>query len=165
MYRTLFRHRLAIVALSLGVTLADVHAGETADPAGAFAIGVAAFNAGRFDAAMESFEAASAAMPQNAEYQHWLGRAYGRLAEQSSWLAAMDLARKTCAAFERAYALDPNDAATIEDLIEYYTEAPPFLGGSPEKAEAMKRRLETLKQGGAQTVAAEPPQVNPVQSR
>jgi len=154
----------AIAALSFILMLSPVHAADSVDAAGAFATGVAAYNAKRFDDAIESFEQASAAAPQSAEYQHWLGRAYGRLAERSSWLTAMDLARKTCAAFERAYALDPNDVGTVEDLIEYYTEAPAFLGGSDEKAEALRHRLETLQHSGAQTVSADQP-ANAIQSR
>ncbi|MBI5616556.1 MAG: hypothetical protein HY943_09720 [Gammaproteobacteria bacterium] len=148
------KYRLAIAALGLGLLMSAAQA-DSGTAREAFASGVEAFNAKRFEAAVTSFEQASATVPQSAEYQHWLGRAYGRLAEQSSWLRATELARKTCAAFERAHALDPNDVGTVEDLIEYYTEAPAFLGGGSNKAAAMKRYLEQLQQGAARTVSVD----------
>ena len=82
-----------------------------------------------FKKASESYEKAVAADPSNSEYQHWLGRAYGRRAETSSPFTAPGLASKARQHFEKAVALNPRNQEAVSDLFEYYLEAPGFLGG------------------------------------
>ena len=43
--------------------------------------------------------------------------------------------------FERAVALDPNNEEALNDLFDYYLEAPGFLGGGYEKAEQIAKRI------------------------
>ena len=107
-----------------------------------FETGRRLFGEKKFDAAAQAFEQAVRADPWMSEYHLWLGRAYGRLAERSSSFRAFGLAMKTRASLERAVDLDPNNTAALVDLMDYYNQAPGFLGGSHEKAEEIRKRLE-----------------------
>ena len=71
----------------------------------------------------------------------WLGRAYGRRAETSSFLTAPRLASRARERFERAVALDPGNKAAIGDLFDYYMEAPGILGGGADKAAALAEKF------------------------
>ena len=64
----------------------------------------------------------------------WLGRAYGRRAETSFAVNAMSWAAKARQSFEKAVQLDPSNAEAVDDLFEYYLEAPGILGGGLDKA-------------------------------
>jgi tetratricopeptide (TPR) repeat protein len=75
--------------------------------------------------------------PKNAVYYDWLGRAYGRQAQNASKFRLPFLARKTKNAWDTALALDPDNLDVRDDLITYYTQAPGFVGGSKEKAREM----------------------------
>ena len=71
----------------------------------------------------------------------WLGRAYGRRAETSSFVTAPGYASKARQHFERAVELNPRNLEAIEDLFEYYLEAPGFLGGGLDKAARLTQRI------------------------
>ena len=75
--------------------------------------------------------------PRSSEYYDWLGKAYGTQAQKAGTLKQPFLAKKTKAAWDKAIELDPNNLEAKEDMIEYYLQAPGFLGGSKEKARAM----------------------------
>jgi tetratricopeptide (TPR) repeat protein len=92
--------------------------------------------------AAELFEKALALAPRSSEYQLWLGRAYGRRAETGSWVLAASNASKARQCFETAIALDPHNRDAMNDLFDYYLNAPGLLGGGLDKAEAMARRIE-----------------------
>ena len=77
----------------------------------------------------------------NSSYYDWLGKAYGRRAEQSSFLTALAYARKTRESFEKAVALDEANLEALGDLFEYYLEAPGMVGGGIEKAENVAARI------------------------
>jgi len=87
--------------------------------------------------AADALEKAVAAEPNNAEYVLWLGRAYGRRAETSSPLMAMVHAGKARQQFEKAVQLNPHYLEALNDLFEYYLEAPAFLGGGLDKAQRL----------------------------
>lgn len=113
-------------------------------PAGAkasFLIGRGHFMLGDFKKASEAFERALAADPANSEYALWLARAYGRRAETSSPFSAPKYASKARTYFEKAVALDPNDEEALNDLFNYYLEAPGFLGGGYDKAERIAQQI------------------------
>ena len=82
--------------------------------------------------------------PDTAKYHHMLGKSYGRIADQSRGLKAMQLARKILKSFQAAADLDKHNEKIITDLIEYYLQAPAFLGGSEKKALLLKKHLEKL---------------------
>ncbi len=94
--------------------------------------------------ATDELEKAVAAAPSNAEYTLWLARAYGRRAETSSPFTAPGHASKAHHYFEKAVELDSKNLEAINDLFEYYLEAPGFLGGGFDKAQAMATRIAQL---------------------
>jgi Flp pilus assembly protein TadD len=99
------------------------------------------FMLGDFKKAGDAFEQAVAADPANAEYALWLGRAYGRRAETGGWIEAPFHASKARQYMEKSVALGPHYHEALNDLFEYYLEAPGFLGGGLDKAEAIARRI------------------------
>jgi tetratricopeptide (TPR) repeat protein len=100
-------------------------------------LGQARFMTGENKRAAEMFEKAVAIEPQNSVYMHWLGRAYGRQAESASFFSAPGLAVKTRQAFEKSVALDPSNKEALNDLFEFYMDAPGFLGGGLTRAEQL----------------------------
>jgi tetratricopeptide (TPR) repeat protein len=69
--------------------------------------------------------------PANAEYNRWLGRAYGERAEQNH---SFFLARKVKQAFESAVHLAPTNIPARRDLMEFFSQAPWIVGGDRQKA-------------------------------
>jgi tetratricopeptide (TPR) repeat protein len=112
--------------------------------AGHALLGKAYFMEGRYKEAAASLEKAVAEDSLNSSYCDWLGRAYGRLAEEASFLAALGNARKTVRAFEKAVMLDPSNLEALSDVFEFYLQAPGMVGGGLDKAENISRRLAEL---------------------
>src|SRR5215469_11306127 len=94
--------------------------------------------------ATDWLEKAVAADPANSDYALWLGRAYGRRAETSNPFAAPGQASKARRYFEKAVELDPKNLEAMSDLFDYYLEAPGFLGGGFDKAQALSLRMAEL---------------------
>src|SRR5438094_1907606 len=84
-----------------------------------------------FENAVTHGETAVKLDPQNAEYNRWLGRAYGAKAEQNH---SFFIARKVKQAFEAAVHLAPTSIAARRDLMQYLAEAPWIVGGDKTKA-------------------------------
>jgi Flp pilus assembly protein TadD len=99
------------------------------------------FMLGNYKGAIEFFEKALALSPNNSDYELWLGRAWGRRAETSGWLTAGVHASRARQHFERAVALDPHDREAKNDLFDFYLNAPGFLGGGLDKAEAIAKSI------------------------
>ena len=118
----------AIAVLSFAVSL------SAATPDELFAAGKAALAQNDPDKAAPLFEQLVQLKPNSAEYHFWLGRAYGAQASKASMFSAAGLASKVQGEFERAVQLDPNFIDGRFALIEYYMQAPGFMGGSEEKA-------------------------------
>lgn len=100
------------------------------------------FMLGDYKKATELFEKALSSAPTHSDYELWLGRAYGRRAETGNWLLAVSNASKARQCFETAVALDPHNSDAMNDLFDYYLNAPGILGGGLDKAEALARRIE-----------------------
>lgn len=96
---------------------------------------------GDYKRATDVLEHAATLDPHSSNVQLWLGRTYGRRAEISFPLTAVGLANKTRAAFEKAVALDPQNREAVDDLFEYYLEAPGFLGGGLDKAARLAQTI------------------------
>jgi len=96
---------------------------------------------GNWDAGIKACEKTVALEPSNSRYHLWLGRAYGEKAEHVIFWTAIRLAGKVRNEFETAVRLDTNNAEARTDLAEYYLEAPGFLGGGRDKAEAQAQQL------------------------
>lgn len=107
-----------------------------------------------FKKASEAFEKAVAADPRNARAWDWLGKAYGKRAETSSFLTAPSYASKARKYFERAVELDPQNVDANDDLFEYHLEAPGFLGGGIEKATQCSERVRELDPAKYQSMKA-----------
>jgi tetratricopeptide (TPR) repeat protein len=105
--------------------------------------GKAWFMLAEYKKSSDAFEHAVAAGPSSENY-HWLGKAYGRRAETSSPLSAPFLASKARQCFEKAVQLDETNSEAMNDLFSYYLEAPGFLGGGLDKAQAIAERMKAL---------------------
>lgn len=90
----------------------------------------------RWDDAISNGERALSLNPNDSNYHLWLGRAYGEKADSSSFITAIELAKKVREHFERAVQLDGNNLPARSDLAEFYVDAPGFLGGGKDKARA-----------------------------
>lgn len=101
------------------------------------------FMLGDYKRAIDFFEKAVALSPGNSDYELWLGRAWGLRAETSGWWMAPVLASKARQHFEKAVALNPLNHEAKNDLFDFYLNAPGFLGGGIEKAEAIAKSITT----------------------
>ncbi len=99
------------------------------------------FMSGDYKKAVEFFEKAHTITPNNSDCELWLGRAWGRRAETGGWMMATAHASKARQHFERAVALDPHNHEAKNDLFDFYLNAPGFLGGGLDKAEAHARSI------------------------
>ncbi len=97
-----------------------------------------------FKQAATLFEQAISLVPNSSEYYLWLGRAFGRRAETSSFLTAPGYASKARQNFEKAVQLDPKNGEALSDLFEYYLQAPGFLGGGQDKAIALIEKMAAI---------------------
>jgi tetratricopeptide (TPR) repeat protein len=101
------------------------------------------FMLGDYKKAVDSFEQALHENPRSSDAELWLGRAWGRRAENGGGPMAMIYASRTRQCFEKAIALDSNNREAKNDLFDFYLNAPGFLGGGMDKAEAAARGIAT----------------------
>jgi tetratricopeptide (TPR) repeat protein len=117
---------------------------NAADAAAAFYLGRIAMEERRHDDAADYFESAAKLEPKNSTYFLWLGRAYGREAQDANVLRQPGLAKKARGAWEHAIEVDAENLDARSDLIQYYMQVPGFLGGSSaralEQAEEIRQR-------------------------
>lgn len=107
-------------------------------------IGKTYYMDGQYKSSTTYLERAVAEDSLNSSYYDWLGKAYGRRAEQSCFFTALAYARKTREFFEKAAVLDEANQDALGDLFEYYLEAPGFVGGGIEKAENVAAQIRRL---------------------
>jgi tetratricopeptide (TPR) repeat protein len=99
---------------------------------------------------VEVLEKAVALDPNNSDTLTWLGRAEGRRAETAVALGAVSHANKARAALEKAVQLDPKNKEALDDLFDYYIQAPGFMGGGFDKAAALLPLIAKLDNAEAQ---------------
>jgi len=104
-------------------------------------IGQDYFMLGEYKKATDALEKAFALDTDNPRLLHWLGRAYGRRAETASWFTAPGYATKARQMLEKSVELDPTNKDATGDLLDYYLDAPNFLGGGMQKAEALAKLI------------------------
>jgi tetratricopeptide (TPR) repeat protein len=104
-------------------------------------IGQNYFMLGDAKRASDFFQQAVTIEPSNSVYHHWLGRAYGRRAETGNPFSALGQASKARQSFEKAVELDPKNSEAVNDLFEFYLEAPGFVGGGLDKAAQVADRI------------------------
>ena len=106
--------------------------------------GRAAYGLGDYRKATDFLEKAVQANPSNSQYYHWLGRAFGKRAETSIPITAPHYASKARQYFEKAVQLDASNGEALNDLFEYYLEAPGFLGGGLDKAQGLLPKIKAV---------------------
>jgi Tfp pilus assembly protein PilF len=111
------------------------------DAAAYHLIGMCYYMQGDPGKASDYFRKAVSLEPRESDYYLWLGRAYGRRAETSSFLTAPGYATKARDNFEMAVRLNPRNMEAVSDLFEYYLDAPGLLGGGLDKATALALRM------------------------
>ena len=135
-----------IAVLVLGFICAGGLAADYADdPLNA---GIAAYETGHYKKAVRNFKRAIQSAPDTSFLHHWLGKCYGRIAENGNWLKAMSYAKKTLKQFRKAVELDVNNREALRDLIDYLETAPVFLGGDKREAKHLKQRYAQLQNDG-----------------
>jgi tetratricopeptide (TPR) repeat protein len=112
------------------------------------------FMLGDYKQAAQAFERASSLEPANSEYAGWLGRSYGRRAETSAPFFDAKYTAKARTYLEKAVALDPHSDQALQDLFDYYLEAPGFLAGGFDKAEEIAKRIAGRNPGEGQLAEA-----------
>jgi tetratricopeptide (TPR) repeat protein len=118
---------------------------KTADYATArYYLGRIAFDKKEYDDASDYFEEATEADPKGADYFNWLGNTYGTIARDANMLKQGMLAPKMKKAWETAIALDPKNLDARTSLIQYYLQAPGFMGGSIDKAKEVAKQIIAL---------------------
>jgi tetratricopeptide (TPR) repeat protein len=96
----------------------------------------------RWDDAIRECEAAVRLAPLDSRYHLWLGRAYGEKADAIHSIKAFGLAKKVRDEFEHAVQLEGGNVDALSDLGEFYTAAPPIVGGGKQKAQDVVQALE-----------------------
>ncbi len=137
-HRTAYRESLAVL---LAAPFPVQHKVQTKDAATLQLIGQNYFMLAEYKEATEWLEKAAATEPGNAQALNWLGRAYGRRAEASNPFTAPGYASKARQMFEKSVALDPSNKEATGDLLDFYLDAPGFMGGGYEKAEALVKAI------------------------
>ena len=99
-----------------------------------FLLGQCYYELREFTRAVTSFERSVQLVPNQSYYHDWLGKAYGRRAEETIFLTAMGWARKTHKEFEIAVRLDPSNFQAQRDLIRFEMYAPSIVGGGDDRA-------------------------------
>ncbi|PZR41597.1 MAG: hypothetical protein DI538_00660 [Azospira oryzae] len=107
-------------------------------------LGRIAFDQKEYDDAQDYFEDAVDANDKVANYHYWLGNTYGTIAGDANPLKQGMLAPKMKSAWETAVALDPKLIGARESLIQFYLQAPSFMGGSVDKAKAEAHQIMKL---------------------
>lgn len=135
--RRFARHVLgALAPLILALPALPAQAGRAA-----FDEGLRLMRDGKADKAETQFERAIKAEPGVAEYHLWLGRAVGEQTLRANKLRQPFMARRTKGEFEKAVALDPGLLDARDHLIQFYLQAPGFMGGSEAKAREQQREI------------------------
>ncbi len=107
------------------------------DSEAATLLGQSYYLAGDYKKAIDTLDHAIVLDPKSSDAYLWLGRTYGRKAELAFALAAMPLATKTRAALEKSVELNPHNMEAVNDLFEFYLEAPGLIGGGLDKASSL----------------------------
>jgi Tfp pilus assembly protein PilF len=130
--------RLPVAAVLLLLTLPAL----AADPVETLiAQGRAAMQSGDADKAIDILKQAVAKAPKSAEAHMRLGEAYGQAAQKASLFSKPGLASNCREQFEAAVAADPNYLDARFALVEYYLQAPGFMGGGEDKAVAQAQEI------------------------
>ena len=118
-------------------------------------LGLIALRRNEADEAVRFAERAWALDPSSGENAHLLGDAYGVSAMKAGIFAKIGWARKCKAAYEKAVALDPKNIGFRWSLMEYYIQAPGFIGGSIASAHEQADQIAKLSSGAGRFAKSE----------
>lgn len=99
---------------------------------------------GDYSAAMKTLEAAVAQAPKDPQAHLYLGNAYASKAAKSGMFVAAKYGPKARSEWERAAGLDPRLVDARFSLVEFYTFAPGFMGGSYDKAFEQAKEIKAI---------------------
>ncbi|GHN00877.1 hypothetical protein WSM22_23660 [Cytophagales bacterium WSM2-2] len=108
-------------------------------------LGRVSFDKKDYDAAVDYFEEATKANSKESEYFVWLGDTYGSIAQNANVFKQGLLAPKMKKAWENAIALDSKNLNARLSLIQFYLQAPGFMGGSIDKAKEVAKQIMAIK--------------------
>jgi len=97
------------------------------------------------DDAADFFEEAVDADPKVADYYLWLGETYAMIAQNANTIKQGILATEMKSAWEKVVELDPSNVEARQALIQFYAQAPSFMGGGIDKAKEMAKEIVKLK--------------------
>jgi tetratricopeptide (TPR) repeat protein len=117
---------------------------EPENPQAVYYLGRIALQSGDLDGAIVRLEQAVALDDANSEYHFRLGVAYSRKIQKAPMMEKGALAPKLKTEFERAVETDSSNVEARMALAQYYLNAPPMVGGSPEKAMAQVDAIKKL---------------------
>ena len=109
-----------------------------------FLAGQNRFMLGDYKRSSDAFQKATKLDSTNSSYFLWLGRAYGRRAELANPLSAAGYASRARQSFERSVELNPRNKEALDDLFDFYLQAPGIMGGGFDKAAAIARQIEAM---------------------
>jgi tetratricopeptide (TPR) repeat protein len=122
-----------VCLLALAVVTDRAHAQTAAEWS---ARGRALLDSGKNDAAVKAFEKAVKLDSLSSANHMSLAEALGQVARKSNVFKQGLMAGRIKREMERARALDPKSIDPHEGLLQFYMEAPGFMGGSMDKARA-----------------------------
>ena len=111
----------------------------TAEPANselAYYLGQIAFRRGDVETSVSWLEKTVTLNSGESSYYKALGDAYGLAAQKAGIFSKAGFAKKGFASLDRAVALDPNNLDARESRVNFYRNAPSFVGGGMNKAYA-----------------------------
>jgi tetratricopeptide (TPR) repeat protein len=123
--------------------LEEVVSIDGADGTASFYVGRAYFEETKWKDSAKWFEKAVEKAPGTADYHLWLGRAYSRWAQDSSWLRKLSLAGNIRSSLAKAVELAPDNLDARYDLMTFYVVAPAVAGGDLEKARAQAGEIKS----------------------
>ncbi len=118
--------------------------GDPKDSEAHYYLGLTLLNQNKPEEAVAQLENATTLAPINSEYQRVLGDAYGSVAQQAGMLSKMSWAKKCKAAYLRAIEIDPRNIGARMSVMEYYRQAPGFVGGGMDQAYAQAEEIKKL---------------------
>ncbi len=122
----------------------EYFSGNSSNETSIYYLGRIAFDKEDFRKAADYFEEAIEMNDRESDYYIWLGNSIGSYANEVNIFRKGVLAPKIKTAYEKAVELDPTNIDGHWGLIEFYTQAPGFLGGSWEKAEETANNIKEL---------------------
>ena len=114
------------------------------EPEAHFYLGRIAFLDDDYSKAISWIEKAKKTEPDSSKYYMWLGHSYGRKAQNSAKIRQPFLAKKSLSNYEKSVEIDPTNIEARNSLIEFYLQAPGFLGGGTDKAYKQAEEIEKL---------------------